>query len=105
MVNVPMSLGWHQPAVRLLDEAVRLAPDYYDAWHYLGVCHGNLGNAAARIQRYDEARRQWTRALECFEKVLVLKHDHAEAAAYRDATRQRLDLLQEVQSLPSAGLP
>ncbi|MFH1417875.1 MAG: hypothetical protein ABII12_06275 [Planctomycetota bacterium] len=36
IVNVPMSLGWDREAVPLLNEAIELAPDYFEAWHYLG---------------------------------------------------------------------
>ncbi len=93
LVNVPMSLGWHRPAMALLEEAVRLAPDYYEAWDNLGVCHGNLGNAAGRAGDYREAERQWRRAIECWETVLRLSPGHAEASRYLHATRQRLALL------------
>lgn len=93
MVNVPMSLGWHQPAAALLEEAVRLAPDYHEAWDNLGVCHGNLGNAAGRAGNYREAERQWRRAIECWETVLRLSPGHAEASRYLHTTRQRLALM------------
>jgi predicted aconitase with swiveling domain len=98
IVNVPMSLGWWAPAAVLMEEATRLAPDYYEAWNYLGVCRGNLGNAAARDRRYDEAQRQWRAAVECFETVLKLAPNHAEAAKYLEATKQRLTLLREART-------
>lgn len=93
MVNVPMSLGWHRPAMTLLEEAIRLAPDYHEAWDNLGVCHGNLGNAAGRAGDYCEAEWQWRRAIKCWETVLRLVPDHAEARRYVDTTRERLSLL------------
>ncbi|MBN2562857.1 MAG: tetratricopeptide repeat protein [Phycisphaerae bacterium] len=97
-VNVPMSLGWSEPAVVLLEAALDLAPDYHEAWHYLGVCHGNLGNAAARAKQYDEAERHWTRSLECFREALDLTPDHADALRYLEATKQRLRLLEGIRA-------
>ena len=95
VVNVPMSLGWWRPAVVLMEEAVRLAPDYYEAWHYLGVCHGNLGNAAARSGDYDLADREWALSVECFEKVLSLAPAHRESSEYLKLTRQKRGMLRE----------
>ncbi len=96
--NVPTSLKWFRPASVLLAEAVRLAPDYYEAWHNLGVCHGNLGNAAARSGRYEAAQRHWNEALACFQNVLALSPDHGEAASYLADTQKRLRLLPAVRS-------
>jgi len=93
--NVPMALGWDDPARRLLEEAVRLAPDYDEAWYNLGVCNGNVGNTAARAGRYPEARQAWQEALRCFEQTLALAPDNAAAAEYLRQTRQRLELLDE----------
>lgn len=95
IVNVPMSLGWWAPAAALMDEAVKLAPDYFEAWNYLGVCHGNLGNAAARSQQYADAERQWQAAIRCWKTVLSLSPGHAEASAYLERTRRQLDLLRQ----------
>jgi len=97
-VNVPMSLGWSRPALVLLNEALELAPDYHEAWYYLGVCHGNLGNAAARTQAYNEAEQHWTSALACFQRVLDLMPDHQDAAKYLEATKQRLAMLQTART-------
>lgn len=88
--GVPLSLGWHRAAVALCDEAVRLAPDYHEAWQFLGVAHGNLGNEAARRKDYDEARRRYSRAAECFEQVLTLAPDHREALEYGKLTILKL---------------
>jgi hypothetical protein len=96
VVNVPMSLGWWQPAAALLDEAVKLAPDYYEAWYYLGVCHGNLGNVAARSRDYDSADREWALSIECFEKVLLLAPEHRESLNYLNLTRQKRSIMQEL---------
>jgi len=93
VVNVPMSLGWWRPALVLMDEAVRLAPDYGEAWHYLGVCHGNLGNAAARSRNYAEADRQWLMAKDCFKKVLALNPNHRDAANFLRLTQQKRGML------------
>ncbi len=91
--GVPLSLGWHVAAIELSREAVRLAPDYHEGWQYLGVSYGNLGNIAGREGRYDDSRREYTEALKCFEKVLSLMPEHAEAKVYRERTRTALEFL------------
>ena len=101
VVNVPMSLGWWDQAAELAELAIHRAPDYFEAWEYLGVCRGNVGNAAFKAGRHDEARQEWVRAAECFENVLRLRPGHSEASKYLDATRQRLMMLREKQTVPS----
>ncbi len=91
--GVPLSLGWHRAAIELSQRAVRIAPDYYEGWQYLGVSHGNLGNIAGREKRYDEAQKEYGEALKCFDRVLALKPDHVEAKAYRDRTLTALEFL------------
>ena len=103
VINVPMSLGWSEQAATLAECAVHKAPDYFEAWEYLGVCRGNLGNAAAKVDNLGQARKEWTAAVECFEKVLDLRPGHQEAAKYLDGTRQRLNMLRQMQTAP-AGL-
>lgn len=93
MLNVPMSLGWWRQASILAEAIIERAPDYFEAWHNLGVCHGNLGNAAARGGSLDKAREHWEEAVRCFSTVLTLRPDHREAAVYLEGTRQRLNLL------------
>jgi hypothetical protein len=101
-INVPMSLGWWEQAAQLATCALTEAPDYFEAWEWLGACHANLGNAAAKAGRYDRAKQEWTSAEECFESVLRLRPDYQEAARFLDATRQRLRL-REIQMSPSDG--
>lgn len=91
--GVPLSLAWHHAAIELSQEAVRIAPDYYEGWQYLGVSHGNLGNIAGREKRYGESQQEYGEALKCFDRVLELRPDHAEAKAYRDRTRAALEFL------------
>jgi tetratricopeptide (TPR) repeat protein len=91
--GVPLSLGWHGAAIELAKEAVRIAPDYYEGWQYLGVSHGNRGNLAGREGRYGDSQREYTEALMCFNRVLALKPDHTEARIHRDRTLQVLELL------------
>ncbi len=61
-VNIPLALGWHAQAADLMREAVRLAPDYHDAWYFLAVCEANLGNASARVQMMSDARFHFGKA-------------------------------------------
>ncbi|MCG8404916.1 MAG: tetratricopeptide repeat protein [Phycisphaerales bacterium] len=70
--NVPMFLGWFRSAAALLEEAVRLAPDHQESWINLGLCHGNLLNAAMRTGDLEEGVRRQKFAVECFEKALEL---------------------------------
>jgi hypothetical protein len=102
-INVPMSLGWSEQAATLAGCAVYKAPDYFEAWEYLGVCRGNLGNAAAKAGNYYQAKKEWTAAEECFKKVLDLRPSHQEAAKHLDATRQRLAMLREKLMAPASG--
>jgi hypothetical protein len=53
--GVPLSLDWHEAVITLCEAAVALAPDYYEAWYYLGVANGNLGHAARRGGDWDAA--------------------------------------------------
>ncbi len=93
MLNVPMSLGrWRQASI-LAEAVIERAPDYFEVWEILGVCHGNLGNAAARGGSLDKAREHWEAAVRCFSTVLSLRPDHREAAAYLQGTRQRLEMI------------
>lgn len=92
-VNVPMSLGWWKTAILICDEAIRIRPDYDEMWHYRGVAYGNLGNAAARTGRYEEAQQAWVKAAASFKNVLSLRPDHPEAGPYLDRTQQQLTLM------------
>lgn len=93
--GVPIALGWHRAAITLLDEAVRLAPDYEDAWNNLGVCHGNLAQAAARQGRLAEALVDYQRAADCFAAVLRLDPAHPTAERHLTSTRSVLDYLKQ----------
>jgi tetratricopeptide (TPR) repeat protein len=93
--DVPMALGWDRSALSLAEAALRIAPDYSDAWHYLGVCYGNLGNEAARANRFREARRHWDRAADCFGRVLSLAPDHQDATRFLEKTQTLLNMLPE----------
>lgn len=92
--GVPLSLGWHSRALALAEEAARLAPDYHEAWQFQGVCHGNLGNDAARAGRLEDAERAYNRALECFGEALMLAPeetaDYDQAMAYSRLTIEKL---------------
>jgi hypothetical protein len=103
VINVPMSLGWWELAAEMAKCAVYQAPDYFEAWEYLGVCHGNLGNAAAKAGNYDQAKKDWTAAEECFKKVLDLRPGHQEAAKHMEGTRQRLEMLRQMQPAPAGA--
>ncbi len=71
-VNVPISLGWWKPAATLMEEAIRLAPDYHEAWNNLGLCHAQMGNGAMRRRAVDEGVQHFNKAAECFERALAL---------------------------------
>lgn len=103
--GVPLSLGWHRPAVVLCEEAVRIAPDYHEAWQYLGVCHGNLGNEATRAGDMAVAIREYEAAAECFEKVLSLRPGDPQALQFGEMTIRHLQNLaaRQAQSQPGAA--
>lgn len=103
--GVPISLGWHRKAIVLCEEAVRLKPDYHEAWQYLAVSHGNLGNEAARAEKYDAAVLEYEKALECFGMVLTLAPDHEEAMNYAKITVVKIQEIRKRQADPSGGLP
>ncbi len=105
IANVPMSLGWDGLAVPLLEEAISLASNYHEAWLNLGICHGNLGKAAARANQLERANQYWQQAIQCFQRALELSpaqsEEHAAANAYLTNFKQALVMLQERMNLPS----
>ena len=100
--GVPLSLAWHTQALALAEEATRLAPDYHEAWQFQGVSYGNLGNEAAKAGHFDEAERQYTRAVECFAKVLVIVPDQKEATAFVQLTIEKLKELNQLRAKPES---
>ena len=58
-------LGQYQRAFEDYDKAIRLNPDYTDAYY-------NRGNAYAKLGKYQ-------RAIEDYNKAIFLKHDYTEA--------------------------
>lgn len=103
--GVPISLAWPESAIPLCEEAVRLVPDYHEAWQFMAVCHGNLGNEAMRAGRLDEARGRFIRAAECFEKVLTIQPDHKEASEYGKLTVLKLQEVETRQAESRAAGP
>ncbi len=92
MLNVPMTIGWWSAGLELADEAIRLAPDYHEAWYHKAVAEGNLAKAAARRNDWAEMRRRVQRAVDSAETVLKFVPDHRGAAMMRDDLRRTLML-------------
>lgn len=86
-VNVPISLGWWRPAAELMEEAVRLAPDYHEAWINLGLCHAQLGNFSMRRKAVEEGVRHFNKAAECFEQALAIDPGNRIATANLERLR------------------
>ena len=80
MSAVPISLGWWRSAEAISDAAVRLRPDFEEAWINLGTSRANLANAAARAGRMEEAVGRIRSAIDCFERALVINPDSKLAA-------------------------
>src|SRR3546814_11326445 len=68
--SVLHDLGQGQDAVRALDEALRLQPDYPEA-------HANRGMALQELSRFDEARA-------AFDAAIALRPGYPEALKRRD---------------------
>lgn len=81
IASVPISLGWWSSAAVLCEEAVKLRPDYVEAWINLGLCRGNQANSAARGGRRDEAVTLSREAIRCFEAALAFEPENKIAAA------------------------
>ncbi|QDV91856.1 hypothetical protein RAS2_29630 [Phycisphaerae bacterium RAS2] len=92
MLNVPMTIGWWSAGLTLADEAIRLAPDYHEAWYHKAVAEGNLAKAAARRNDWMEMRRRVQRAVDSAETVLKFVPDHRGAVMMRDDLRRTLML-------------
>jgi len=90
VANVPLALGFDAAAVPLLTASLELVPQHAEAWRYLGVAQGNLGNAAARQGDYATTKKHWQRAVDAFEQAVKLDADDRDAATYLDNTRQML---------------
>jgi len=98
--------GKLEEALTLLDEAIKLKPDFGEAWVNKGVALGNLGRYEVELACYDEAIKlkpdlaeawynkgvalgehgQHKEALACYDKAIKLKPDYAEAWNNKGAT-------------------
>lgn len=66
--SVPLALGWPDKAIPMLQEAVRLAPDYDEAWVNLGKCFGMRANRAQNEGRTaEQAAADLKEAIRCLE--------------------------------------
>jgi len=90
IANVPLALGFDEAAVPLLVASLDLVPDYAEAWRYLGVAYGNLGNAAARQGDYATTKALWQQAIDAFERAVSLDANDEDAATYLENTRRML---------------
>lgn len=61
-------LGLNPQAIEVLAEAVRLRPNFPEAWYEMGICHARLGMAGRSLQHYDDALR-------CLQQALRLDPD------------------------------
>ncbi len=80
MSAVPISLSWWRSAEEISDTAVRLRPDFEEAWINLGISRANLANASARAGRMEEAVRRIRSAIDCFERALAINPNSKLAA-------------------------
>ncbi|MCX5674681.1 MAG: tetratricopeptide repeat protein [Planctomycetota bacterium] len=92
-------LGNHELAVAALKTAIRLKPDYADAYNNLGVAYGKMGRSAEEVEAYKTAIRlkpddaqayynlgmtygkmgRYAEAVEAYKTAIRLQPDHAEA--------------------------
>ncbi len=73
MAATPWALGWYEPAARLFEGALRLAPDSTPAWTYLGLCHGKMAEAAYHAGQTESVRAHLHKAIHCFERVMSIQ--------------------------------
>ncbi|MFQ6107124.1 MAG: tetratricopeptide repeat protein [Thermoplasmata archaeon] len=85
--NMQRYAGKTESALRLYDEAIRLNPDFLDAWYLKGTL-------LYIMDRYEEA-------LECFDKVLLLNPEH-EWAQKRKA---EIETLANIRRRPAKTSP
>ena len=92
--KTPLALGWFEQARPLLDEAVRLAPDYDDAWVNLGQCYGMRANRARVEGRSPQsAAEDLTEAIRCFTTARRLNPASQEAEVNLQRAIQSRDSL------------
>ena len=76
-------LGWDAPAIDVLSRTVELDADYYQAWDLLGLALARRGTR--RLARRDHrGRKDWLRALECFQKALRIEPGYKDARDHRE---------------------
>jgi len=92
--GVPLALGWTERAFPLLQEAVKLAPDYDEAWINLGKCFGIRANRArAEGRTPQQAADDLKEAIRCFETARAIYPKSVEAASNLQKAHQGLESL------------
>lgn len=76
-VNIPLALGYHAAAADLMREATRLAPDYHDAWYYLGISEAKLFQAAVNARDLSGMRDHFLAAKKAADIAVSLAPSHA----------------------------
>ncbi|MEH2159366.1 tetratricopeptide repeat protein, partial [Nostoc sp.] len=53
--NALRNLGHNEEAIASYDQALKIKPDYHQAWYNRGYALGNLGRTEEAIASYDQA--------------------------------------------------
>ena len=105
----------HEKALVYVTKAVKLKPDFAEAWYNKGMTHGKLGQHKEALACYDEAVKlkpdfaeawynkgvtlgelgQSKEALACFDEAIRLKPDYAEAWNNKGAALGKLGQFKE----------
>lgn len=94
MAAVPLTLGWHERAARLFEEALRCAPDSADAWNNLGLCHWEQAKGRDPGGQTETAESHLRESQRCFKKAVTLQPNEP-------LFRKNLSLVNEALRPPS----
>ncbi len=70
-----LRLGWTDPAIQAVRQALKISPDYVDALNLLGMMSALRANMRLEAKQYYDARTDLQAAADAFTKLLAIRKD------------------------------